>query len=57
MLAKMGSILDLPTQEPKSENINILRELLTARRALTKDNAAAKNTRADNSTYSAQNTN
>ena len=42
MLAKMGSILDLPTQEPKSENINILRELLTARRALTKDNAAAK---------------
>jgi transposase len=42
MLAKMGSILDLPAQEPKSENINILRELLTARRALTKDNAAAK---------------
>ena len=26
MLAKMGSILDLPAQEPKSENINILRE-------------------------------
>ena len=42
MLAKMGSILDLPAQEPKSENINILRKLLTARRALTKDNAAAK---------------
>ena len=42
MLAKMGSILDVPAQEPKSENINILRELLTARRALTKDNAAAK---------------
>ena len=42
MLAKMGSILDLPAQEPKSENINILRELLTARRVLTKANAAAK---------------
>jgi transposase len=42
MLAKMGAVLDLPAQEPKSENINILRELLTARRALTKDNAAAK---------------
>jgi transposase len=42
MLAKMGEVLDLPAQEPKSENINILRELLTARRALTKDNAAAK---------------
>ena len=26
MLAKMGSILDFPAQEPKSENINILRE-------------------------------
>ncbi len=42
MLAKMGAVLDLPAQEPKSESINILRELLTARRALTKDNAAAK---------------
>ena len=30
MLAKMGAVLDLPAQEPKSENINILRELLTA---------------------------
>jgi transposase len=42
MLAKMGAVLDLNSQEPKPESINILRELLTARRALTKDNAAAK---------------
>jgi transposase len=42
MLAKMGAVLDLPVQEPKSESINILRELLTARRALTKDNTKAK---------------
>jgi transposase len=42
MLAKMGAVLDLSAQEPKSESINVLRELLTARRALTKDNAAAK---------------
>jgi transposase len=42
MLAKMGAVLDLNSQEPKPESINILREFLTARRALTKDNAAAK---------------
>ena len=42
MLAKMGAVLDLIAQEPKPEKINILRELLTARRALTKDSAAAK---------------
>jgi transposase len=42
MLAKMGAVLELNAQTPTSESINILRELLTARRALTKDGAAAK---------------
>ena len=42
MLAKMGAVLDLQRQKPKSEILNILRELITARRALMKDKVAAK---------------
>lgn len=42
MLAKMDAVLDLVAQESRAEKVNILRELLTARRALTKDNVAAK---------------
>jgi transposase len=42
MLAKMGAVLELERHEPKSENLNELRELMTARRALIKDKVAAK---------------
>jgi len=42
MLSKMGEVLGLVAQEPRTEKVNTLRELLTARRALSKDNAAAK---------------
>jgi len=44
MLAKMGAILGLKTHEPKTEALHILllRELITARRALMKDKVAAK---------------
>jgi transposase len=42
MLAKMGAILGLKADQPKSEVLHILRELLTARRALMKDKVAAK---------------
>lgn len=42
MLAKMGAVLELDRHEPKSENLNELRELMTARRALIKDKVAAK---------------
>jgi transposase len=42
MLAKMGAVLELKQQKPKSEILHILRELLTARRALMKDKVAAK---------------
>ena len=42
MLAKMGAILGLKVHEPKSEVLHILRELVTARRALMKDKVAAK---------------
>ena len=42
MLAKMGAVLELKQQKPKSEILHILRELMTARRALMKDKVAAK---------------
>jgi hypothetical protein len=33
MLAKMGAVLGLKADQPKSEVLHILRELMTARRA------------------------
>jgi transposase len=42
MLAKMGAVLQLETREPRSETLHCLRELITARRALVRDRAAAK---------------
>jgi transposase len=42
MLAKMGAVLGLERQEPRSEILNELQELLAARRALMKDKVAAK---------------
>lgn len=42
MLAKMGAVLELKGHKPKSETLHILRELITARRALMKDKVAAK---------------
>jgi len=42
MLAKMGAVLGLKANQPKSEVLHILRELMTARRALMKDKVAAK---------------
>ncbi len=42
MLAKMGAVLELDAQLPKSETLNVLREMMTARRALVKDGVAAK---------------
>lgn len=46
MLARMGSALELEAQTPQNENLHDLRELLTTRRALVKDQAAAKARRA-----------
>jgi len=42
MLARMGSALDLQAQEQPHESLHDLKELLTARRALIKDQTAAK---------------
>jgi transposase len=42
MLAKMGAVLGLKADQPKSEILHLLRELITARRALMKDKVAAK---------------
>lgn len=42
MLARMGIALDLAPQDVESEDIHDLRELLTARRALVKDQITAK---------------
>ena len=42
MLAKMGAVLSLKADQPKSEALHLLRELLTARRALMKDKVSAK---------------
>ena len=41
-LAKMGAVLELKGHKPRSEALLILRELITARRALMKDKVAAK---------------
>lgn len=42
MLARMGSALDLQAKEQPHESLHELKELLTARRALIKDQTAAK---------------
>ena len=42
MLAIMGAVLELKRHKPKSETLHILRELITARRALMKDKVATK---------------
>jgi len=42
MLARMGAVLGLPAQDPRSERLQDLRELLVARRALTQDLAGEK---------------
>ncbi len=42
MLAKMGAVLELKGDKPKSKTLHMLRELITARRALMKDKVAAK---------------
>lgn len=42
MLARMGSVLDLSPQDTEAEDVHDLRELLTARRALVKDQVTAK---------------
>lgn len=42
MLAKMGSLLQLKTDQPKSETLHDLKQLATARQALIKDRTAAK---------------
>jgi transposase len=42
MLARMGAVLELKLDKPKSENLHQLKELMTARRALMKDKVASK---------------
>lgn len=42
MLARMGVVLDLNPQQIESKDVHDLRELLTARRALVKDQITAK---------------
>ena len=42
ILAKMGAILELEPQAPKAEYLNILREMMTARRGLIKDRVAVR---------------
>lgn len=42
MLARMGTALELAPQDTETEDVHDLRELLTARRALVKDQIAAK---------------
>lgn len=42
MLARMGVVLDLAPQSVEGEDVHDLRELLTARRALVKDQVTAK---------------
>ena len=42
MLARMGAVLELEAQKPRSENLHELKELMTARRALIKDQTAAR---------------
>jgi len=42
MLARMGSVLDLEARAPNTEHLNILRELMTARRGLVKDRVTVR---------------
>jgi len=42
MLAKMGALLELEADQPKSEPLHDLKQLATARLALIKDRTAAK---------------
>lgn len=42
MLARMGSVLDLEARAPNTEYLNILRELMTARRGLVKDRVTVR---------------
>lgn len=42
MLSRMGSLLELKADEPKSETLHNLKEIETARQALIKDRTAAK---------------
>ena len=41
MLARMGAVLELDAQPPKTEILQALKDLMTARRALIKDRTAA----------------
>jgi transposase len=41
MLARMGAVLELDAQPPRTESVNGLKDLMTARRALIKDRTAA----------------
>ena len=41
MLARMGAVLDLDAQPPRTEILQSLKDLMTARRALIKDRTAA----------------
>lgn len=47
MLAKMGSLLQLKADEPKSKTLHDLKQLATARQTLIKDRTAAKARLAD----------
>ena len=42
ILARMGAILELEPQAPKAEYLNILREMMTARRGLIKDRVTVR---------------
>ena len=42
VLARMGAVLRLKPQEPKTETLCILKEMMTARRGLVKDRVAVK---------------
>jgi len=42
MLAKMGALLELKADLPKSETLHDLKQLATARQGLIKDRSAAK---------------
>ena len=41
MLARMGAVLELEAQQPRTESLNCLKDLMAARRALIKDRTAA----------------
>lgn len=42
VLARMGAVLQIEPQAPKAEYLNVLREMLTARRGLIKDRVTVK---------------